>query len=131
MSAIPQEAYYPLKTHSVLTNAVENIDNTILSDEEVYQLKGGDNVFVSKILFGIASGALFIGKEHLRKHYIPVGIFLGANLFAFTAMAGFQKLYLIYTGNNARYNAHRIALYHRYVLNMSEISDNKKKPKYH
>lgn len=131
MSALPEQALHPLKPSQVLIDAIENPDNTILSDEQLFKLKGGNEFLLAKIGIGLGTALSIIGLENLRKLHIPFGVFFWANAVAVLTMTVSQSVYLRQSGGYDRYRAHRLALYHRYILNFAEINENKKKPRYH
>ena len=71
MSAIPEKAYRVIqiikklqiqtkKTNEFLETLVERTDDALLTDEEVYQLKGGDANFLVKTALGLGAAALFL-----------------------------------------------------------------------
>lgn len=64
MSALPND-FKPRNPGKFLTNLVENTDSSILTDKEVYELKGGDQFLMAKVGLGIlvTAGYLkFTGK---------------------------------------------------------------------
>ncbi len=132
MSALPEGALHPIESNQFQTVAIERPDDTILTDEEIYQLKGGNNIFLTKFILGAAAG---LGYIHFKGELVTFRIrgltFFWANLLCISAMLLTQRVYLKQNGLYNRYKAHQLALYHRYVLNMGEITENKKKPKFH
>lgn len=132
MSALPQGALNPLPSNHFQALAIERPDDTILTDEEVYQLKGGDKFFITKFLLGAVTSLGYIhSKGELTTFRIRGLTFFWANLLCISTMLLAQRIYLKQNGLYERYKAHQLALYHRYVLNMAEITQNKKKPKFH
>lgn len=135
MSALPNNIHQENKLNPIQQSAIEQPDDTILSDTEVYELKGGDSVFAIKALTGIVTAIAYIGAQRelslLRNFRIKSGTFIWANVFAIAAMSGVQYYYLKSSGKYARYKAHQLALYHRLVLNAGFMNENKKKPKFH
>ena len=113
----------------------ERPDDALLSDEQVYQLKGGDSIFYSKIVVGILTGELYLilsgrAKEVFR-HQIKGSTFLKFNLAFLLGSSVFQYFYLISNGLYDRYHLHQSALYQRLLLNYAFMLENKKKPKIH
>lgn len=135
MSAIPLSAYTPQKTSNYLTYAMEETDKAILSHEDVYALKGGDQIFLAKAGVGLFSAAVFLKCSgrlcELQRFNIQGSTFFWANVFGISSMSLFQKGYINYTGQSERYRLHQLALFNRYINNMSYIMSNKKKPKIH
>ena len=135
MSALPHGALHPMKSNKFQALAIEQPDNTILTDEEVYELKGGDKFFAAKFGAGLlaAFGYLQISGRvaELRAIRVTGPTFFWANVFCFGTMILAQRIYLESNGLYPRYKAHQLALYHRYILNMSQITADKKKPKFH
>ena len=60
MSALPDNVLNFPKVNSYLTNSVENTDCAILSDQEVYELKGGDNIAFAKVAVGLVSALAYL-----------------------------------------------------------------------
>lgn len=58
MSALPKLTQVKLPT--CLNEPVENPDDALLTDDEVYQLKGGNNFFAIKAVGGIVAAATYI-----------------------------------------------------------------------
>lgn len=136
MSAISEISLNAKSNDKFLKNVIENPDDTILSDKEVYQLKGSDKIFAIKFLCGIGAGLGVLGLTgelaHLKSKQSIKGLtFLYANIACVSTMALVQHFYLKYSGNYSRYKAHQLALYHRLILNFSEFDSNRKAPKIH
>ena len=60
MSALPDGVRVPNKVHQFIAKPIEDTDNAILSDSEVYELKGGDKVFAAKVVAGLAAAGLYL-----------------------------------------------------------------------
>lgn len=60
MSALPDSLSNLPKVNSYLQNSVENTDCAILSDQEVYELKGGDNIALAKVALGLVSAFAYL-----------------------------------------------------------------------
>lgn len=60
MSALPKGINSPNSVHPFIAKAVEETDNSILSDKEVYELKGGDKVFLIKLAAGLGAAGAYI-----------------------------------------------------------------------
>jgi len=88
-----------------LGNLVENTDSALLSDEEVYKLKGGDTNFLVKSTLGVGAVVLFLlgtkrinelrrfevrGKHTMFK--IKASTFLLSNLVFLSTATLYQKL---------------------------------------
>lgn len=135
MSSLPALAQEAQCSNKFIANAIERTDETLLTDDEVYQLKGGDNALLLKTAAGLASVFAFValtGKAHEFKTFsVQFSTFIWSNILFIGTASLFQSQYLTYTGNKDRYRAHQLALYHRFVLNMSYVKENKKKPKFH
>ena len=68
MSALPDGIRTPNSVHPFIAKPIEETDNSILSDKEVYELKGGDKVFLLKLLVGAgAAGAYLIFFNRLSQ----------------------------------------------------------------
>jgi hypothetical protein len=135
MSALPHGALHPMKSNKFQALAIEQPDNTILTDQEVYELKGGDKFFLAKFGAGLLAAIGFLqvsGRfSEFRAIRVSGSTFFWANVVCFGTMILAQRLYLESNGLYPRYKAHKLALYHRYILNMSQINADKKKPKFH
>lgn len=125
-------------------NLVENTDSALLSDEEVYKLKGGDTNFLVKSTLGVGAVVLFLlgtkrinelrrfevrGKHKMFK--IKASTFLLSNLVFLSTATLYQKLYNEFFGVSRRLNLHKSALIHRFISNYSYMSTNRKKPIIH
>ena len=135
MSAIPVGAYTPQNSHPFLASAVEQTDRAILTNDQAYALKGGDQVFLAKVAAGLASAGLYVTlferSCEVRKFNVRGSTFFWSNVIGIGTMLLVQRLYLNYTGNYDRYRLHQLALFTRYIDNMGFIQSNKKKPKVH
>lgn len=137
MSALPQNALVPsTSTNRFLELANDRTDEAILSDRDVYELKGGDSFFVLKLGAGVGSFLLFSALTgrlpELRSMSLRSSTFFFGNLWALSGMSLAQNLYLRADQNRfARYKLHQHALFNRYVLNWGFVNENRKKPKVH
>merc|ERR1712032_988582 len=66
MSAIPLKSLETKQVSTYLRAINENTDDCILTDEEVYQLKGGDLGLTSKVLvgLGVSFAYLLLSRRH-------------------------------------------------------------------
>ncbi len=145
MSAVPEQAYkvnylivintQPSKVSNYLSFLNERTDDALLTDEEVYQLKGGDSVLLTKCLVGLGTvGAyLVLRKKHheLFRFEITRSTFLMSNFLFFLSSMAYQAVYDVSSGNNFRLRLHHAALYQRFLINYQFLLENKKKPKIH
>ncbi len=60
MSALPDGVRTPNSVHPFVAKPIEETDNSILSDKEVYELKGGDKVFLAKLLVGLGAAGAYL-----------------------------------------------------------------------
>lgn len=135
MSAIPKSALTPNKSNNFQQAAVENTDDALLTDQEVYQLKGGDSIFALKLGLGLTAVLGFLrvsGRiSQVRSWNISGSTFLISNVILLGTMALTQSAYLRYINNWGRYKLHQTALFSRYIENSNEVHLNRKKPKIH
>ena len=136
MSALSSSAQFATSTNDFLSYVIEKPDDTILTDDEVYNLKGGDSIFGLKLLAGVTTGLAVLALcgefQSLKKLSGVKGVnFIYANLACLGSMALVQYYYLKSSGNYGRYRAHQLASYHRFVLNLSDYNANRKAPKKH
>ena len=118
-----------------MTTLVEHTDDALLTDDEVYQLKGGNVNFVFKTLLGLGAVGLYLVAtrrvQELNRLEIRGSTFLTANAVFFLTTGLYQYLYCAKVGSQARLNLHRSALGQRFAFNYSYMLENKKKPKIH
>ena len=78
MSALPDGIRTPNSVHPYIAKPIEETDNSILSDKEVYELKGGDKIFLFKLLAGVAGAGAYlflfnrvcqVSNFHIRGRY--------------------------------------------------------------
>merc|ERR1711990_177107 len=60
MSALPEGALHPRKVGSFFENLAEHTDDALLTDEEVYNLKGGDGSLLMKTGFGLGAVVAYL-----------------------------------------------------------------------
>ncbi len=113
----------------------ERTDDALLTDDQVYQLKGGNSVFFTKLLigFGTVGAYLFLRKRQneLLRFEISRSAFLMSNFLFFLSTITYQSFYNISSGNSSRLRLHQAALYQRFLINYQFLLSNKKKPKVH
>ena len=79
MSALPIQALSPQDPGLFLKNLVENTDSSILSNDELYALKGGDKIFLTKLAVGLTFAygyLLFSGRLNEVRNFHIQGKFL-------------------------------------------------------
>jgi hypothetical protein len=107
----------------------------LLTDDEVFKLKGGNSGFLLKCLvgFGAVFAYLTLSKRiaELRRFEISGGTFFKSNLIFFGTIAAWQKFKDVSSGNEMRLRMHKSALFNRAMFNLGFVKDNKKKPKFH
>ena len=135
MSALPENAHETIHKNKFLSTAIETPDNALLTDNEVYNLKGGDKMFALKVVAGLGAVSLFLCLtkrcNELTKFNISGGTFFWSNVIMISTMSFTQKLYLKFYSDESRYKLHQLALFNRFITNMNEVYSNKKKPKFH
>jgi hypothetical protein len=106
-----------------------------LTDDQVWELKGGNTGFVFKTIFGLgAVGAyLFLTRRYqeLLRFEITGRTLLTSNLVFLSSALLYQRIYNFSTGNYGRLRLHQSATYQRSLLNYGFMLENKKKPKVH
>ena len=135
MSALPSNVFDEHPINDFSRNVVERTDDSILTDEQVYELKGGDFIFALKFAAGLGAVALSLIKtkkiNELTTFSLSSSTFFWNFLLGLGTMNLVQRIYMKTSGNNRRYMLHKSALFNRWVLNYSQIYSNKKKPKIH
>lgn len=113
---------------------IEKTDDALLTDDEVYNMKGGNFGMISKALvgFGGVAAYLFFSKRiaEVFRFEIRGSTFLKSNLVFFITAGLYQQLMLKENDSN-RLRLHHSALFQRFMLNYSFMLQNKKKPKIH
>ena len=135
MSAIPKQALSPSESNKFQALAIERTDDSLLSDKEVYNLKGGDSVFFLKLGVGLSAVFLYLtvfGKlKEVKALKIQGTTFFWSNVTLLSSMGLTQSFFMKYTNREARYKLHQTALFSRFIENMNEVNLNRKKPKIH
>ena len=115
--------------------AMERPDDCILSDSDVYQLKGGDKIFALKLLSGLGSVAGFLALtgrfKQLRTFEITGSTLFWSNVAMISTMSAVQLLYLKQSGLYERYKLHQNAFFSRFIDNQNHVNMYRKAPKYH
>ena len=115
---------------------IERPDDSLLTDNEVYKLKGGDKGLIVKSLVGLGAVFLYLTATKRVKEILRFDIrgstLLMSNLVFLSTCGAYQSLYCL-SGRktHSRLKLHRAALYQRFMLNYSFMLENKKKPKIH
>jgi hypothetical protein len=98
-------------------------------------MKGGDNVFFKKAIFGLGFVAayLYLTRRYheVLRYEIKGSTFLTSNLIFLVSCGFYQNNIGIDSATSNRLQLHRAALYQRFSLNYYYLLDNKKKPKIH
>lgn len=125
-----------------MSSIVERTDDTILTDDEVYQLKGGDANFIFKTMLGFGAVGLFLvftkrvnqvmnfDMTGIYKIHIG-GTFVWCNAIFFGTASTYQFFYNRSRGLKDRLDAHNAALQLRFINNLHFMKENRKKPMIH
>ncbi len=113
----------------------ERPDDALITDDEVFQLKGGYYGLIFKSLFGFGAvfAYLLLTKRinEIKHLEIRGSTFLMSNLIFLSSATYCQTMMLNNSSNNGRYYLHKGALLQRLAFNLVYMNENLKKPKIH
>ena len=115
---------------------IERPDDSLLTDNEVFKLKGGNGGLIVKSLVGLGAVLIYLTAtkrvNEIFRFDIRGSTFLMSNVVFLSTCGAYQFLYCL-SGNksHSRLKLHRAALYQRFMLNYSFMLENQKKPKIH
>lgn len=115
---------------------MEKTDDALLTDNEVFMLKGGNAGLILKSIVGLGAVLLYLTAtkriNEISRFEIRGSTVLMSNAI-FLSTCGVYQLWFCMFGNRTYYRLrlHRAALYQRFMLNYHFMLENKKKPKIH
>jgi hypothetical protein len=115
---------------------IEKPDDALLTDNEVFMLKGGNAGLIAKSIVGLGAVFLYLAAtkriNEIWRYEIRGSTILMSNAVFLSTCGLYQYVYCMsVNGTYSRLKLHRAALYQRFMLNYSFMLENKKKPKIH
>ena len=114
---------------------IEKTDDALLTDNEVFMLKGGNAGLIFKSIVGLGAVFLYLAAtkriNEIWRFEIRGSTVLMSNAIFFSTCGLYQLMYSMSNGTYSRLRLHRAALYQRFMLNYYFLLENKKKPKIH